>query len=216
MDGRISGLNQYHFCSMRKSNLKASRFDGFDKVYYSTDGYDDYLLRYKKEGEDLIKKLLKVIEPDQNWKFLDVGCGMGGTILALKKRGFDAQGTEVSGFCLRNSPSKKWMKRGEATNISYEDNSFDVVICMDVLCYLNRKQIEKASKELIRVAKNYLYIETVCKGSPNSSQKENPDRLRKDNDLLTQGELKKIFEDNGVVFVESLYKTKDFNGVFIK
>lgn len=206
MDGKTNGLNQSLFYSMKKNNLKTSRFDNFDKAYYSTDGYDDYLLRYKKEGEDLIKKLLKVIEPNQNWKFLDVGCGMGGTILALRKRGLSAWGTEVSEFCLKNSEAKKWVKRGEVANIPHDDNSFDVVICIDVLCYLNGKQVKKAIKELVRVAKNYLYIETVCKGSPNSSQKENPDKLRKNKDLLTQEELKKMFEDNGVTFIENLYK----------
>lgn len=219
MVGKINGLRQSPFCNMRKSSIKTSYFDKFDRKYYTTDGYDDYLTRFEKEGQDTVQKLIKVIAPDPGWCFLDVGCGMGGTILALKKLGFEAWGTEVSKFCLEFSPAKKWIKMGNACEISYPDASFNVVICIDVLCYLNKREVMQASKELVRVAKHYLYIETICKGSPNSSQKKNLDLLRNKKNLLTANEIKKIFEDNDTLFLEPLYpkeELQDFNGVFIK
>lgn len=219
MAGRKSGLRQFLFYNMRKSNFKTSHFDNFDETYYTTDGYDDYLTRFKEEGNDLVSRLIKVIEPDSSWYFLDVGCGMGGTILALRELKYKAWGIETSSFCLERSPAKNWMKAGNVCKLSYKDNSFNVVICMDVLCYLNKQKAIQASKELVRVAKHYLYIESVCKGSPNSNQRLNPDLLRKDRDLLTKNELKRMFENNDTLFLKPLYTKKespDFNGVFVK
>lgn len=204
---------------MRRSNNTTSYFDRFNKNYYTTDGYDDYLTRFEKEGQDIVQKLLKVIAPDPGWRFLDVGCGMGGIVLALRELGFEAWGTEVSTFCLESSPAKKWIKKGNTCKISYEDNSFNVVICVDVLCYLDKREAKQASKELVRVAKHYLYIESICKGSPNSNQRKNPDLLRNQKNLLTASEIKKIFEDNDTLFLEPLYpkeELQDFSGVFIK
>ncbi|MGB6838661.1 MAG: class I SAM-dependent methyltransferase, partial [Microgenomates group bacterium] len=126
---------------MKKSSNKAPYFDKFDNNYYTTGGYDDYLTRFEKEGQDIVQKLIKVIAPDPDWCFLDVGCGMGGIILALRNLGFKARGTEVSAYCLEFSPVKKWIKKGNVCKIPYEDASFNVVLCIDVLCYLNKKEV---------------------------------------------------------------------------
>lgn len=193
-------------------------YSKFDKEYYTSDSYDDYFARFEEDGRDLVARLVKLIDPDPGWRFLDVGCGMGGIILSLRELGYEAWGTEVSDYCLKNSPSRNWMKFGSVDNIDYDNESFDVVICADVLCYLNRHEVVRAAKELTRVTKHYLYVESICLNSPNSSQEENPDSLRNNNNLLESGELKKIFGVN-TVFLETLYskeETKDFNGVFVK
>jgi SAM-dependent methyltransferase len=204
---------------MRRIKNNNTNFDRFNKNYYTTDGYNDYMIRFEEEGKDVIKRLIKIIEPDTGWCFLDVGCGMGGTILALRKLGYKAWGTEVSIFCLENSPARKWMRFGEASNIKYEDSSFEVVICSDVLCYLTKSELVEAAKELVRVTKHYLYVESICKGSPNGNQKGNPDNLRDDRNLLTASEIKRIFESNDTLFLEPIYskkESKDFNGIFVK
>lgn len=219
MAGKINGLSQYPFCNMRKSNIKTSGFDGFDKTYYSTDGYDDYLVRFEEEGREMVSRLVDVVIPDPHWRFLDVGCGMGGAIIALRNLGYSAWGTEVSPFCLKHSPVKKWMKLASVTDLPFKENDYDVVMCMDVICYLNQNDAIQACRELVRVTKNYLYIESVCKGSPNNSQSLNPDLLRKDKEILSGEAIRRMFENNDTLFVEELYSKKespDFNGVFVK
>jgi len=204
---------------MKKNSVTKNMFDKFDATYYMTDGYDNYLTRFEEEGNDVVSRLMKAIIPDSRWSFLDVGCGMGGTIVTLRKMGFNAWGTEVSEYCLEHSPVRKWIKNASATKLTFEEGSFDVVICMDVFCYLDRTQALQACRELIRVAKHYLYIESVCKGSPNSDQKLNPDVLRKDKELFTKLEMRRMFENNDALFVEALYKEEespDFNAIFVK
>lgn len=219
MAGKINGLKKFPFYNMRKNNDKTSVFNDFNKAYYTTGGYDDYLRRFKREGQDYALKLLGVVEPDSNWRFLDVGCGMGGLVLALRELGFEAWGTEVSPFCLKFSPVKKWMQFGNICNLPFPSNSFEVVTCIDVFCYLNREEIMKAIEELVRAAKHYLYVESICKDSPNNNQKLNPDSLRKDEDLLKANEIKTVFERNNTLFLEPLYRKEeleDFSGVFVK
>ncbi|MFC1790444.1 class I SAM-dependent methyltransferase [Patescibacteria group bacterium] len=219
MVGKKNGLKQSPSSSMRKNSHQITSSASFNKAYYSTDGYDDYLAKFRKEGQQTVLRLIKAIDPDPGWHFLDISCGMGGVILALRKLGFKSWGTEISPYCLKHSPAKKWIKSENVCQLSYEDSSFDVVICMDVFCYLNKEEALQASKELVRIAKHYLYIESVCRGSSNSSQRSNPDLLRKDEDLLTAGEIKRMFENNKTLFLKPLYpknESQDFSGIFVK
>lgn len=206
---------------------KLAYFEKFDRTYYTTDGYDDYLERFQKQGLDYVLRLVKLLKPDKSWKFLDVGCGMGGIVLALRKLGYRTWGTEVSPFCLKNSPAKPWMKFGEISNLPFKDNFFEVTLSIDVFCYLNKKEARQAIKELTRITKKFLFIETVCKGSPNSSQKINPDPLRKDKSLLSPRVIiyflkKESFSLLGPLFspeervVLSPVEKRDFNNVFVR
>jgi len=90
---------------LRKIKLKM-KLD-FDEKYFSSGWYSDYLKNYKKLGKFEAKRLVEVLKPKKSWKFLDVGCGMGGLVLALRKMGYKAFGVEISNFCLKNSPAKK-------------------------------------------------------------------------------------------------------------
>lgn len=203
---------------MRKNKDKTSFFRNFNKAYYTTDGYDDYLIRFKREGQNYALRLIDKLKPPP-WRFLDVGCGMGGLILALRKLNFEAWGTEVSLFCLKFSPVKKWMRFGDVCHLPFPSNSFEIVTCMDVLCYLNRKETKLAIGELTRVAKHYLYIETICRGSPNSNQRLNPDSLRKDKYLPTPTNITKLFKENKAFLLKPLYNKEenpDFSGIFVK
>lgn len=217
MAGNISGLRKSPFFNMRKT--KSFWFKNFNKLFYTTGAYDGYLQRFDQEGKNYALRIVDKIKPPHSWKFLDVGCGMGGIVLGLRKLGYQAWGTEVSPYCLRYSPAKKWIKFADISYLPFHNGLFEIVLCIDVLYYLTKKESEKAIKELIRVAKGYIYLDTICKGSPNSLQTFNPDPLRKNESLLTAQELKNIFAANQAFFLGSLFERKektDFNGIFKK
>src|SRR3972149_9029648 len=136
---------------------KKDYYQKFDKDYYTTDGYHDYLEKLSTEAEEItIPTIIDIIHPQKDWKFLDVGCSFGGNIIALQKHGFEARGTEISNYCLSASTVKDKMVFGEAFNLPFEDKSFDVIICMDVFMYLNKKEQLKAIQEFVRVASKYI------------------------------------------------------------
>jgi len=190
----------------------------FDKQYFSSGWYLNYLKNYKKTGMLQAKRLIEILKPKKSWKFLDVGCGMGGLVLALRKMGYKAFGVEISDFCLKNSPAKEWIIEGNILNLPFKKESFEIVSCFDVLEYLNKKEIERALDELKRVTKIFLFLETIQKFSPNSYQKYNPDPLRKKN-LLSFGELINLVEKRGFIPLGRIFTIKeeiDFNCLFLK
>jgi SAM-dependent methyltransferase len=190
----------------------------FNEKYFSSGWYLNYLKNFKKVGNFVAKRLIEILNPKKTWKFLDVGCGMGGLILALRKMGYRAFGTEISDFCLQNSPAKKWIIKGNILNLPFKNESFEVVTCLDVIVYLNKKEIEKAVDELKRVTKIFLFLETIQKFSPNSYQRYNPDPLRK-KDILTFGEIVRLSERKGFIPLGRIFSIKeeiDFNCLFLK
>jgi ubiquinone/menaquinone biosynthesis C-methylase UbiE len=176
------------------------------------------LKTFKKLGEFTAKRLIEILEPKKSWKFLDVGCGMGGLVLALRKKGYKAFGLDISDFCLENSPAKKWIFKGNILKLPFKRESFEVTCCFGVLEYLNKKEIKKALDELKRVTKIFLVLETIQKFSPNSFQKFNPDPLRKKS-LLSFSELTNLVEKRGFIPLGRIFTLKeeiDFNCLFLK
>ena len=89
---------------------------------------------YKGTREQLAIMLSKYAT--HNSKILDIGCGTGGTIVFLKKKGFkNITGIDNSNIALSycKKRSIKNVIFGSANNLPFKNQSFDVVICMDVL-----------------------------------------------------------------------------------
>lgn len=90
-----------------------------------------------------------------NSKILDVGCGTGGTIVFLKKHGYKKiYGIDKSPIAVKYCKKRKLknITIGDINSIKYPSNSFDAVICLDVL-YHKGVHSQKALKEIKRVLK---------------------------------------------------------------
>lgn len=92
---------------------------------------------------------------------LDVGCGEGFTLNKLKENniGKKHEGVDYAKEAIVIG-SKLYPKlnlhQGNIYDLKYKDNSFDLVICSEVLEHLENPQ--KALKELARVSKKYLVL----------------------------------------------------------
>jgi len=92
---------------------------------------------------------------------LDVGCGEGFTLNRLKEHeiGSKLEGLEYSKDAIelgkKTYPDIK-ITQGSVYELPYKDNSFDLVLCTEVLEHLDKPEI--ALKELVRVSKKYLVI----------------------------------------------------------
>jgi len=92
---------------------------------------------------------------------LDVGCGEGFTLNRLKKQGIGKklEGIEYLQAAIdlgkKTYPDIK-ITKGTIYELPYKDNSFDLVLCTEVLEHLEDPQ--KALKELVRVSNKYLVI----------------------------------------------------------
>jgi 2-polyprenyl-3-methyl-5-hydroxy-6-metoxy-1,4-benzoquinol methylase len=77
---------------------------------------------------------------------LDVGCAKGYLVKALTELNIDAKGIDPSKYALSEADEsiKNLLKNDIVQAIKYEDNSFDLVTCFDVMEHIPEKDVDKA------------------------------------------------------------------------
>ncbi len=77
-------------------------------------------------------------------KILDAGCGQGLLVQHFKDKGYDIIG--IDAFY-----GSEYVKQDDILNNSFEDNSFDIILCLDVIEHFQLDQQETLVKELTRI-----------------------------------------------------------------
>lgn len=95
-------------------------------------------------------------------KVLDVGCGKAFLIYELTQEiaGLEVAGIDISKYGIENAKEevRPFLKVGNATELPFEDNSFDLVISLGTLHNLYVYDLRKAIKEIQRVGNRNRYI----------------------------------------------------------
>ena len=175
----------------------------FDKKFFSSGAYKNYKGILTEWVKPVAKKIYKLLESNPSAKILDVGCGFGNLIAELKDNyNFSVEGIEYSPHAIKKShPSVKGkIKKGNILNLPFKKNSFDAVICFDVIYYLDLKETKRAIKNLINVSQKYILFNSIYRHSLEASQKINPDPLRIT--VLSKKEYIDIFLKNGARLIK--------------
>lgn len=97
-------------------------------------------------------------------KFLDIGCACGILVKALRDRGAEAWGIEVSDYALANSCAPEWVRKGDIRQIPFPDGFFDVAHSQAVMGYFPESDVELAITECKRVGSQQFHsIDTNCR-----------------------------------------------------
>ena len=91
---------------------------------------------------------------------LDVGCATGYVVEALRERGIDAEGCDVSQFAVDHAApgAVGHLRLGDlSTGLTYDDSSFDLVSTLEVLEHLPPAQVPGALREVRRVGRGFVY-----------------------------------------------------------
>ncbi|OGY89473.1 MAG: hypothetical protein A2927_01925 [Candidatus Komeilibacteria bacterium RIFCSPLOWO2_01_FULL_45_10] len=91
-----------------------------------------------------VKKFLDSFPKDK--KILDVGCGEGLLVQEYAERGYQISGLDLN-------YQNVWVRQGDLLNSRLLDESFDLILCLDVLEHLSFFEQEKAVKEISRLLK---------------------------------------------------------------
>lgn len=147
----------------------------FNKKYY----YDVCLgsEEFKKSGGRIlhpkVKKMIDQLPITANMNVLEIGCGRGDTALYVAEKAQSVIATDYSPEAIKIAQviKRRYPKRTQekvvfkvvkATEISYPDTSFDLVLFIDTIDHLSRAEQEKTFAEIKRVLKDdgILFIRT--------------------------------------------------------
>ncbi len=106
----------------------------------------------RKKVVEIISRYLNEFPPPQ--KVLDVGCGTGFTLNTLNNLGYECTGVDAAVDMVeiaRKENPDITIHQSDATNLPLKDNTFDMVIAIELLRYL--EDSEKAIYEMFRVLK---------------------------------------------------------------
>lgn len=136
-----------------ENKIKASKkelfYDNISHVWEDKINSTETEKRLKVIFEEMFKST-----PFKSKKFLEVGCGLGYfSQKALSKKaqvtGVDV-GKNLISICKKKMPKGKFVL-ASALDLPFKDNSFDIVLCTEVIEHVEYP--EKAINELIRVTK---------------------------------------------------------------
>ena len=131
---------------------------------------------------------------------LDVGCAKGFMLYDMSQLvpGITVKGIDISEYAINNAIEiiKPHVQIGDATNLPFDGNSFDVVIAINTIHNLEKKQCAIALKEIERVSRGNSFI--TVDAYRNESEKE----LMFDWNLTAKTIMdveswKEFFKDNG-------------------
>lgn len=173
---------------------------------------------FKQNPSKHVTEFLK----DKKGKVLDIGSGSGRHLLEVNKEGKEFYLTDFSEkmieFAKKRSEELGIKERthfevSEASNLPYEDNSFDAIICIATLhCLQTKENREKAVQEIYRVLKpkSEALIEVWNKNSERfkNAPKEKyiswRDKGQRYYYLYEKGEILEQFKRNGFEIKEEL------------
>ncbi len=88
----------------------------------------------------------------KNSSVLDLGSATGGNSILLRELGFTVTGIELSDFGYQSQIAKGLdVVQADACNIPFSDNTFDAIICLDLLEHIEKHSL--AIAEVVRVVK---------------------------------------------------------------
>jgi len=145
---------------------------------------------------------------------LDIGCGVGDVLFDLAMAGAEAYGIDYSsnsikfaGDYLKSKNLKATLKVGDAQNLPFGENFFDVVICSEVLEHI--PDDSRAVKEMRRVLKKY-GIAIITAPSGGKAVKE-WGHIRHYSDE----KMRKLLEDNGFRIIDIKYGARVYNWLWL-
>ncbi len=131
---------------------------------HTTDNYRKHKSSSKLQQrllDNFNKNLVREVKLLKPISVLDVGCGEGFTLERLRKAkiGKHLEGVDYLDLAIKlgkKEHPKLILKKGSIYDLKYKANSFDVVICSEVLEHVDDPQ--KGLEELVRVSKKYVVL----------------------------------------------------------
>lgn len=148
----------------------------YDHEYWDGDrrfGYGGY--RYDGRWRAVAEAIASYYGLQTGDRVLDVGCGKAFLLYELMQAvpGLEVRGVDISGYAIENAKEevRPFLQEADATNLPFDDASFDLVISLNVMHNLYCQDLDKALREIERIGKRDKYI--VVESYRNEQEKVN-------------------------------------------
>ncbi len=93
-------------------------------------------------------------------KVLDIGCAKGFQVAALRSRGIEASGIDISEYAIASAPPEvsPWLQVGSCTRLNFPDRSFDLLLVLETLEHIPPNKIAQVLAELCRVTGKWIWV----------------------------------------------------------
>ncbi len=129
-------------------------------------------------GEDsVLKFVLELLEKHKCYTFLDAGCGDGKYLRRIKSsRWMEAWGVDAHALSLKKVGNAAFTVHGDMPEVlrTFRDDTFDAVICLDVIEHFEKPQALEVMRELERIARGIVILFTPYGFMPQPPEPENP------------------------------------------
>ncbi len=136
----------------------------FDREFFDGDrstGYGGFTYN-PRFWQPVIPTFIEHFGLDSSSSLLDVGCAKGFMLRDLQEAipGLTVAGIDVSEYAIENSMEsvKSSLHVADARDLPFEDDSFDVVISINTVHNLDRKECAVALQEIERVSRGHAFI----------------------------------------------------------
>ena len=124
-------------------------------------GYGGYYYN-PKYWEQVVSVIINYYELKSSNSVLDIGCAKGFMLNDLVEAvpGIEVSGLDSSKYAIDNciDTMKPYLQVADAAKLPFEDNSFDLVLSINVLHNLMNYDLHMALREIERVSKKHKYI----------------------------------------------------------
>ena len=131
-------------------------FDG-ERLY----GYGGYSY-HPRFWQDTVKRFRDYYHLAEDASVLDVGCAKGFMLHDFKELmpGLNIAGIDISEYGIEHAIEmvKPYLRVGNARELPYEDNSFDLVICINTVHNLPLEECKQALREIQRVTRKHAFV----------------------------------------------------------
>lgn len=152
--GRVTEADKAE-CAQLAKQFGYDFFDG-DRKY----GYGGY--QYDGRWKSVAEKMAEHYQLKAGQRVLDIGCGKAHLLYELRKAvpGLEVTGLDVSEYAITHTLEdiQPFLMKGEAQNLPFEENTFDLVISLNTLHNLRVYDLQKAIRDIERISKKNSYI----------------------------------------------------------